>query len=157
MEQCCQLWSPHRIQDIHALEDPQRTFTNKTQLLRKSEIPPHLLPTKKKETIHSDLCMEDPGRNSVQRRSGGEHSYKEREVVKGTLGNTQGVKTITHNFTHNGASLFNCMPRRLRDLTRLPVEFFKHKVDKWLSKLPDVPSIVFLLLYCSGDGSGECI
>ena len=34
---------------------------------------------------------------------------------------------------------FNCMPRKLRDVTGVKTETFKIQLDKWLSLIPDQP------------------
>ena len=40
-----------------------------------------------------------------------------------------------------GAMLFNSIPRELRDMSHGKVETFKSGLDKWLSQIPDQPTI----------------
>ena len=37
--------------------------------------------------------------------------------------------------------LFNAMPGELRDITKVKLDTFKRKLDKWLSMIPDTPII----------------
>ena len=40
-----------------------------------------------------------------------------------------------------GARLFNCLPRDIRDLFAGTPEMFKLRLDDWLSRIPDQPTI----------------
>ena len=42
---------------------------------------------------------------------------------------------------YHGAQLFNALPKELRDTTNCSMLAFKHKLDKFLSRLPDQPSV----------------
>ena len=41
-----------------------------------------------------------------------------------------------------GARLFNCLPKHIRDLRHVPLEKFKNALDTYLAKVPDEPLIV---------------
>ena len=40
-----------------------------------------------------------------------------------------------------GARLFNCLPRDIRDMFTGTPEMFKTRLDEWLSRIPDQPTI----------------
>ena len=40
-----------------------------------------------------------------------------------------------------GAKLFNIIPRELRDTMTGTSDQFKHKLDEWLSTIPDQPTV----------------
>ena len=40
-----------------------------------------------------------------------------------------------------GSKLFNIIPRELRDMNHENVELFKSGLDRWLTTIPDEPSI----------------
>ena len=37
--------------------------------------------------------------------------------------------------------LFNCLPASIRNMTKCPLKDFKSKLDKFLEKVPDEPSV----------------
>ena len=44
-------------------------------------------------------------------------------------------------FQVNGPRLFNSLPTFLRNMTKCPLEEFKMKLDNYLSRIPDEPSV----------------
>ena len=40
-----------------------------------------------------------------------------------------------------GARLFNLVPKDIRDMTGVPVDTFKAALDRWLSSVPDQPTV----------------
>ena len=148
LEYCCQLWSNHTIQDITTLEAIQRTFTSRIQgvqhmnywerlshlklysLQRRRERYIAIYVWKILEAIVPTVGLQE---NTQPRR--GRLCY-----VRSTLGTTHKVCTLVHNsFTYNGTSIFNSLPREIRDHTGTSLESFKRTLDKWLSRIPDEP------------------
>ena len=52
------------------------------------------------------------------------------------------VRTMKdQTFQVHGPQLFNCLPASIRNMTKCPLEDFKLKLDKFLEKVPDEPSV----------------
>ena len=50
------------------------------------------------------------------------------------------MKTVeAESFTNFGPTLFNCLPRAIRDMTRCTMEAFKRRLNKFLGNIPDEP------------------
>lgn len=103
VEYCCLLWSPHKIQDIAALEGPQKTFTNKIQGLQHIYCEwlkyLHTYSLQRREefkVIYIWKILE-----GIVPNVGVEVNIHVRKgrfcFVKGTQGNTQRVMKIIHN------------------------------------------------------------
>ena len=45
------------------------------------------------------------------------------------------------SFQVNGPKLFNCLPSSIRNLSGITVDDFKFKLDQFLSKITDEPSV----------------
>ena len=45
------------------------------------------------------------------------------------------------SFQVNGARLFNSLPKKLRNMTRIPLDDFKSSLDHYLETLPDEPNL----------------
>ena len=50
-------------------------------------------------------------------------------------------KLREQSFQVNGPKLFNCLPPSIRDITKVTVDTFKEKLDKFLSNIPDEPNV----------------
>ena len=44
-------------------------------------------------------------------------------------------------FQINGPKLFNCLPAKLRNMTKINLEDFKMALDKWMEGVTDQPKI----------------
>ncbi len=150
LEYCCQLWSPHKIQEITTLEAIQRAFTARIQEVhhlnyweRLSELKLYSLQRRRERycILYVWKILEDrvPNMGIIVNQ----HPRKGRLCfIKGVQGSIQRVRTLTHNsFTHNGPRLFNCLPQELGDPSGTSPETFKRNLDKWLEGLPDHPPI----------------
>ena len=52
------------------------------------------------------------------------------------------IKTLREgSFQIHGGKLFNSLPKKLRDLTKISIEDFKSNLDQYLSSLPDEPKV----------------
>ena len=65
-----------------------------------------------------------------------------REVVIKPARGKQSIQTLRENsFRVNGAKVFNSFPKKVRNLTNIPLEEFKSKLDSYLETLPDEPQL----------------
>ena len=54
----------------------------------------------------------------------------------------QAVQSLKEQtFQVNGPKLFNSLPAYIRNTRNCPLDDFKKKLDKWLEKIPDEPSV----------------
>ena len=54
----------------------------------------------------------------------------------------QSVKSLREqSFQVNGPQLFNSLPKQIRNMTKVSVDDFKEKVDKYLENIPDEPHV----------------
>ena len=59
-------------------------------------------------------------------------------VVKGS----GRIRTLREgSFQIHGGKLFNSLPKKLRDLTKISIDEFKASLDQYLSSLPDEPKV----------------
>ena len=55
---------------------------------------------------------------------------------------TARVKTLRDgSFMVSGPKLFNCLPRKIRDITGVSIDKFKQALDNELKKVPDEPPV----------------
>ena len=50
-------------------------------------------------------------------------------------------KLREQSFQYNGPKLFNSLPKYLRNISKVSVEEFKEKLDKYLELIPDEPNV----------------
>ena len=66
-------------------------------------------------------------------------------------GGRQAVQTsIEQSFLINGVRLFNCIPRKLREM-KLELKDFKSKIDNYLIMIPDNPRMGKLIMPSTQD------
>ena len=46
-----------------------------------------------------------------------------------------------NSFAIRGPRLFNILPKKIRNLTKVTIDTFKLALDNWLSKIPDQPGV----------------
>ena len=51
------------------------------------------------------------------------------------------AKQLDQVFQVHGPKLFNCLPAKIRNLTKVGLDDFKTALDKWLETVPDQPKI----------------
>jgi len=51
----------------------------------------------------------------------------------------QAIKLREASFQESGPKLFNCLPKKIRNLTNMEVDDFKAVLDEFLSGIPDQP------------------
>ena len=65
-----------------------------------------------------------------------------REVkVPALRGHPSVRKLREQSFQYNGLRLFNSLPKYLRSISKVSVEEFKEKLDKYLQQIPDEPNV----------------
>ena len=156
IDYCSQLWSPHLVGDWNKLEAIQRRFTSKISdlrdidywsrlkllkqfsLQRRAERYKILYCWKIMESLAPNLST-----NAIQVK------YSERRGRSCVLPKLQNshlcsakINTIRENsFSVQGPKLFNCLPKKIRNITGVRVETFKHHLDKLLTNIPDQPGV----------------
>ena len=154
---CSQLWSPHKVKDICALEKVQWNFIGKLNgvssnywlalkqlklysLQRRRERYMIMYIWKVLENIAPPI-IDRSGRyilfNKFNDRLGRSCSVPPL-VNRGS----QFIQTMKNNsFFVLGAQLFNILPQSIRDITNCKFEVFKSAVDIFLSSVPDEPHL----------------
>ena len=156
LEYCCIVWSPYEQRYINELENIQRIFTSKIDGMeglnyheRLKKLKMYSLERRRDryliiygwqqiESIKENvLRLELSERNSSR-------SIKSRQIpyygIDGRKRILPSEKTkILQCPAMKIERVFNCMPRYLRDKTRIKTETFKKHLDKWLSGIPDQP------------------
>ena len=61
--------------------------------------------------------------------------------IKKLIGSKQIQKLRSSSFQFTGPTLFNSLPKKLRDLKQICVEDFKIYLDKYLMTIPDQPKV----------------
>ena len=65
-----------------------------------------------------------------------------REVAIPAIRGRGKLQTIREgSFTIHGSKVFNSLPKEIRNLSRISVDDFKSKLDKYLETLPDEPKV----------------
>ena len=145
-----QLWCPTDISLMAELEGLQRTFTANTKGLENCDYWDRLrimkLPSIERRLQRYRIIYIWKIINGLVRNCGiiwNNHPYK------GTLVNNDHPKVSeVSNFALNlwrqtlpidGRSLFNMMPRYIRDIQDVSIDSFKNKLDKYLETIPDCP------------------
>ena len=65
-----------------------------------------------------------------------------RQVKVPQLKGPLAIKSLREqSFQVNGPKLFNCLPSSIRNLSGITVDEFKFKLDQFLSRIPDEPSV----------------
>ena len=155
LDYCSQLYSPTLIQDWCKLEGIQRTFTSRISevkhldywsrlqhlklysIQRRHERYAIIYIWKIIQNLAPNLTINPVTTIKSERRG----VYCNIPPVRHT-GCSAKVSTIRENsFAIRGPRLFNSLPREIRELTDVSVDTFKRSVDKFLSMIPDMPSV----------------
>ena len=156
LEYCCQVWSPVTLGEVRKLEAVQRSFTNKVYGM---------------ESVCYWTRLRNLNLYSLERRRDRYLILYTFKIIKGivpnlTIGNLKlrwenvgrrgllclipllnrgamaRYKTLKDNsFCVRGPRLYNSLPSYIRD-KKFSFESFKHRLDEFLCKVPDKPSLV---------------
>ena len=79
--------------------------------------------------------------NPIQERSSDRRgrSCVEKPINRHTSVKIQSLRS--NSFAVMGPRLFNIMPKFIRDTSGVTVDVFKHRLDKYLSSIPDEPQV----------------
>ena len=148
LEYCCQLWSPHKIGDITKLEAIQRSFTSKIEGMenlnyweRLRKLGLYSLQRRRERYIILYVWKSLEGLVPNVGFQANQHPRRGRLCqVRRAEGTSQRIQTLIHNsYTFSGTRLFNSTPRELRELKKIDPDSFKRQLDRWLSRVPDLP------------------
>ena len=150
IEYCSVLWSPHKISDIQNLEHLQWSFVRKIngstnlnywECLRKFKLYSLQRRRERYMIIYLWKIIEQLVPNVNNSIS---VTYNDRLGRKCKIC-VHRNKLKSHQITGIGVSLFNILPRYIRNITNKDIGSFKSTLDKYLLMLPDEPHI---LGYC---------
>jgi len=151
LDYCSQLWAPHKIGEMQQVEAVQRKYTSKIPALSKYNYWDRikLLKLNSQERrmeryriIYIWKVIEgkvpNPGiKHHVSQRKG-----RLCRIPKIESRASCAIKTIREgSFMVRGPNLFNSMPQDIRNKTDCSTDSFKHKLDKYLQNIPDLPRI----------------
>ena len=159
LEYLCQLWSPHKLEEIKDLEQAQRVFTRKLQAPgnyweRLKFLGMYSLQRRRERyiIIYVWKILEDLVPNPMSPADGGikaQHHQRFGRTCyrKSVEAATQRLKSIVAtSFLYEGPRLFNCLPRDIRDMTKCSTDAFKSRLDKYLHCIPDEPPILHTVI-----------
>ena len=151
MDYCSQLWSPNDQGSIARLESVARNFTSQIAGLEGKDYWERLKYLKlysqeRRRERYQIIFLWKVAQGLVQ----GYHVEFYSSDRRGRLAVVRPYKTRAPaqvrrareaSLSVKGARLFNSIPRELRDMSHGKVETFKSGLDKWLSQIPDQPTI----------------
>ena len=155
IDYCSQLWSPHLVGDWNKLEAIQRRFTSKINNIRELDYWTRLKILKqyslqrraeRYKILYCWKIMEELAPNLPTNPIQVKYSDRRgRSCAIPKLNSrlcSAKINTIRENsFSIQGPKLFNCLPVKIRNVTGVSVETFKHHLDKLLTNIPDQPGV----------------
>ena len=157
LEYCCPLWSPINIGDIQGLEQIQRNYFRKIsgiqhlsywEQLKKLSMYSLERRRERYNIIYVWKIMEKKVPNFSQSDNSGIQEYWNLRrggyctVPAINLRSQRQIQSIRDaSFGIRGPRLFNTLPAHIRNLSGCSVDAFKHKLDRYLSTVPDEPQI----------------
>ena len=157
LDYCCILWNPMGKGQIQSLEMVQRTFLRKITSYWQMSYWDQLLTAKlysverRRERYHIIYMwkvLEELVPNiseHEQRKITGQNNKRFGRlcIVPKVLKTAPAlVKTARYaSLGYRGPCLFNTVPADIRNITKVPVDTFKKRLDKFLSTIPDEPQI----------------
>ena len=149
IDYCSQLYLPCKPADMSKIENLQKIFTKKIPEVKNLDYWQRL---KFLKMLSQERRMERYRALYVWKilecltpNCGLETMKSERrgrEVVIKPARGKQSIQTLRENsFQVNGAKVFNSLPKKIRNLTNIPLEEFKSKLDSYLETLPDEPQL----------------
>ena len=152
LEYSSQLWSPTRKGQIQQLEEIQKSFTRKIHAANREDYwlrlkSLHLYSLERRREryriIYAWKILEGLVPNlEINELRCTRSSRNGRMCIIPNTANTSPshLKTLREgSFCINGARLFNCLPKQIRDLSGIDTIKFKENLDEFLSTIPDEP------------------
>ena len=159
LEYCCIVWSPVRQEWIYELEKVQKCFTSRIngmedldyhERLRKLKMYSLERRRERYMVIYGWQQLEKQKENVLRLYAGerdGEEKKRYRTMIVPKIPNYANGKRLSrveksqiYNSPANKTQrLFNCIPGKIRNLTKVTTDTFKRHLDEWLKKVPDQP------------------
>ena len=166
LEYCCEVWSPHQIQDIVKVEQLQRSFTHRISGMKdhnyweRLEILKIMSLQRRREKIiiiHLWKILNKVYLNSIEiefkehrRKSSIIAIVKPLPKIRGAV-----LTNYDHSFVIHSANLWNILPPNLTVIKSLSL--FKLKLDKFLLSLPDKPPLLGYPKNCDNSLVNVCV
>ena len=152
IDYCSQLWMPTKATGILTVEKLQKDFFNKVPALKDLNYWEQLTELKmlsiqrrqeRYRIIYTWKILEGLAPNCGITADGLENRQGRKcTVPKMNNKSSAAVKTMKdQTFQVHGPQLFNSLPAYLRNTTKCTVDDFKMKLDKFLERIPDEPSV----------------
>ena len=149
IDYCSQLYLPGKPADMMKIENLQRTFTRKIpevkhldywQRLKYLKMLSQERRMERYRALYVWKILEGLTTNCGLETTTSDR--RGREVIILPARGKQGIQTLRENsFQVNGARIFNSLPMKIRNLSKIPLEDFKSKLDSYLETLPDEPNL----------------
>ena len=146
---CSQLYFPHKSSDMEKLENLQKIFTRKIPEVRNLDYWQRLKVLKmysqerrmeRYRCIYIWKILEGISPNCGIEELNSERRGREAKVPKSKgSGKFQSIREAS--FQINGPRLFNSLPKAVRNTTKVGIDEFKLKLDKYLESIPDEPKM----------------
>ena len=152
LDYCSQLWSPSLQSEINNIEDVQRQYTKRIYGMEDLPYRDRL----KKLKMYSQerrrdrymvifiwkIAMNLIDGYSLEFKGEGTRRGRECEVPRTVLSAPAAVRRARENgLSVKGAKMFNLLPAEIRNITSDKVQHFKTKLDEFLQKIPDEPTV----------------
>ena len=149
IDYCSQLYLPNQSTELQQIENLQKCFSKKIPSIRHLNYWERLKVMKmysqqrrleRYRIIYSWKILEglapNCGLEVVQ------NDRRGRELKIPPLKGKTSVRSLREqSFQVNGPRLFNSIPKQVRNMTKVPVDEFKAKLDKFLEKITDQPNV----------------
>ena len=151
LDYCSQIWSPQGAADIRLLEDVQRKFTSRIAGMdslnyreRLKEL--RLYSQERRRERYAIIFLWKVAMGlvkgySVQFNSSGRRGRLCSVTDTPRIAPAHVRRARDASLAVRGAKIFNMLPADLRNITCDKVTTFKRSLDKFLSKIPDEPTI----------------
>ena len=155
LDYCSQLWSPNQVGLIQQLEELQRVFLKRIYGFRDKpyhealdELGLYSLQRRREryQVIYLWCILESKVPNIIASSA---NLITPQSATTSRKGRTIFIRPIKrsgkfanlrfHSLPFNGARLFNCLPKYVRNITECSKDFFKSKLDSYLKKILDMP------------------
>ena len=152
IDYCSQLYLPTQTSDLQQIENLQKCYTKKIPSIRHLNYWDRLRALKmnslerrleRYRIIYSWKILEGLAPNCGLEEVCSERRGREIKIPQ--LKGKQAVRIMREqSFQVNGPRLFNCIPKRIRNMSKVSVDKFKEHLDKFLETVPDEPNVAGL-------------
>ena len=156
VDYCSQLWMPIKATDIQTIEKLQKDFLNRIPSLREMNYWEKLKSLKmislqrrleRYRIIYTWKILEGIAPNcGIETMPEGGRLGRKCKIPAINKQAKKSIQTLREQtFQVNGPQLFNSLPASVRNMTKCGIDEFKMKLDNFLEKLPDEPSVSGLI------------